>query len=119
VLQAKPKWAFGDKGREGCPPGADVELALELRSVKAVKTIDPDHVGAVTKTIWRDGAAYHTPNDFAAVTVSWEGTLPDGTKFDEARPRPVCRTSPLLRVTASAAAVTASRLGAGGQGCGA
>ena len=85
--QAKAKWAFGDEGRAGCPPGSDVDLRLELKRVKAVKTIDPDHTGAITKTIVRDGAAYHTPNDYATATVSWEGKLADGTQFDAVRAR--------------------------------
>lgn len=84
-LQAAARWAFGDEGRDGCPPGAAVEIDLALRKVKAVKTIDPDHEGKVTKTILRDGAAYHTPNAFATVRVSWTAALADGTQFDEVR----------------------------------
>jgi hypothetical protein len=82
-VQAKSKWAFGVEGRDGCPPDSDVDLTLKLLQVKAVKMIDPDHKGSIVKTILKDGAAYHSPNDFAAVTVSWTGFLHDGTQFDQ------------------------------------
>ena len=85
-MQAGPKYAFGDEGREGCPPGSKVELSIELLQVKAVKTIDPDHEGHVMKTILKDGAAHQTPNDTAEVCVSWTGKLADGTEFDKVRP---------------------------------
>jgi FKBP-type peptidyl-prolyl cis-trans isomerase len=83
LLQAAPKYAFGDKGREGCPSGSAVELELELQQVKTVKAIDPDHKGHVMKTILKDGAAYHTPNDMSEICVSWTGKLTDGTVFDK------------------------------------
>jgi hypothetical protein len=82
-VQAHAKWAFGDKGCEGCPPDSRVTITLSLEAVKSVKFIDPDHKGEIVKTILHNGAAYHTPNNYAAVTVSWTATLQDGTKFDE------------------------------------
>lgn len=82
-LQAGPKYAFGDVGREGCPPGSSVELSIELLQVKAVKTIDPDHQGLLIKTILKDGVAHQCPNDSSEVTVSWTGKLADGTEFDK------------------------------------
>ena len=91
-VQAGPRWAFGDEGREGVPAGATVELTIELLRVKTVKSIDPDHTGAVSKTILVDGAAYHTPNDYAAVTVSWTAALADGTQFDEVIARSATRS---------------------------
>jgi hypothetical protein len=86
LVQARPKWAFGDKGCKGCPPGSSVTITLSLNAVKAVKFVDPDHTGDIVKTILRDGAGYHTPNNFASSTVSWTGTLQNGTKFDEVWP---------------------------------
>lgn len=53
--------------------------------MKAVKTVDPDHLGLITKVIEKDGAAYNTPNDYAEVLVSWEGFLADDTQFDQVR----------------------------------
>lgn len=82
-LTVAPRYAFGDAGREGCPPGATIEVHLKLVAVKTVKTIDPDHTGAITKTILQDGKAYSQPNDEATVTVSWTGKLADGTVFDK------------------------------------
>lgn len=84
-MQAGPQYAFGDEGREGCPPGSKVDMTIELLQVKAVKTIDPDHEGHVIKTILKDGAAHNTPNDSAEVCVSWTGKLADGTEFDKVR----------------------------------
>ena len=85
VVQAGPKYAFGDEGREGCPPGSKVDMVIELLHLKAVKTIDPDHEGLVVKTILKDGAAHQCPNDSAEVCVSWTGKLADGTEFDKVR----------------------------------
>eukprot|EP00892_Ulva_mutabilis_P008035 jgi/Ulvmu1/5603/UM023_0140.1 len=82
-LKVGPQYGFGDAGREGVPAGASLELELELLKVKAVKTVDPDHLGHISKIIEKDGAAYNTPNDYAEVLVSWEGFLSDGTQFDQ------------------------------------
>jgi len=67
------------------PPESALEIEIELLKVKAVKTVDPDHLGLITKVIEKDGAAYNTPNDYADVVVSWEGFLADGTQFDQVR----------------------------------
>lgn len=67
------------------PPASALEIEIELLKVKAVKTVDPDHLGLITKVIEKDGAAYNTPNDYAEVVVSWEGFLADGKQFDQVR----------------------------------
>lgn len=84
-MQVGPKYGFGDVGHDGVPPGSSLEVLIELLKVKAVKTVDPDHLGLITKIIEKDGAAYNTPNDYSEVLVSWDGFLADDTKFDQVR----------------------------------
>ena len=95
MVQAGPKYAFGDEGREGCPPGSKVDMVIELVQVKAVKSIDPDHEGHVFKTILKDGEAHQCPNDSAEVCVSWTGKLANGTEFDKVRCRRLWRRVPV------------------------
>ncbi|CAN6462675.1 unnamed protein product [Victoria cruziana] len=85
LLNVKPQYAFGEKGRsaagvEGAvPPSAILHIELELVSWKTVTEVTDDK--KVLKKILKEGEGYERPNEGAVVKVKLTGKLSDGTVF--------------------------------------
>uniref|UniRef100_A0A5B7AJZ2 peptidylprolyl isomerase n=1 Tax=Davidia involucrata TaxID=16924 RepID=A0A5B7AJZ2_DAVIN len=85
LLQVKPQYGFGEKGKaasgdEGAvPPNATLQVTLELVSWKTVSEVTDDK--KVTKKILKEGEGYERPNEGAIVKLKLIGKLQDGTVF--------------------------------------
>ncbi|KAL8259995.1 hypothetical protein R6Q59_027948 [Mikania micrantha] len=86
LLNVKPQYAFGEKGREPesnnecvVPPNNSLQITLELVSWKTVSEVTTDN--KVSKKILKEGEGYDRPNDGAVVQVKLVGKLQDGTVF--------------------------------------
>ncbi|XP_071721518.1 peptidyl-prolyl cis-trans isomerase FKBP62-like [Rutidosis leptorrhynchoides] len=85
VLAVKPKYGFGEKGKQasgnevGVPPNATLQITLELVSWITVINVTSDK--KVVKKILKEGEGYEHPNEGAVVQVKLVGKLQDGTIF--------------------------------------
>ncbi|XP_039125187.1 70 kDa peptidyl-prolyl isomerase-like isoform X1 [Dioscorea cayenensis subsp. rotundata] len=85
LLTVKPQYGFGEKGRpasgdEGAvPPGATLNIDLELVSWKTVTEVGDDK--KILKKVLKEGEGYEHPNEGAVVRVKLVGKLADGTVF--------------------------------------
>ncbi|XP_042515821.1 peptidyl-prolyl cis-trans isomerase FKBP62-like isoform X2 [Macadamia integrifolia] len=85
LLEVKPQYAFGEKGKlaygeeYAVPPNANLQITLELVSWKTVKEVTDDR--KVLKKILKEGEGYERPNDGTLVKVKLIGKLQDGTVF--------------------------------------
>ncbi|XP_044503341.1 peptidyl-prolyl cis-trans isomerase FKBP62-like isoform X2 [Mangifera indica] len=85
LLTVKPQYGFGEKGKpasgnEGAvPPNSNLQIALELVSLKTVSEVTEDK--KVIKKILKEGEGYERPNEGSVVKVKLIGKLQDGTVF--------------------------------------
>ncbi|KAA8550570.1 hypothetical protein F0562_002254 [Nyssa sinensis] len=85
LLQVKPQYGFGEKGKpvsgdEGAvPPNATLHITLELVSWKTVSEVTSDK--KVIKKILKEAEGYERPNEGAIVKLKLIGKLQDGTVF--------------------------------------
>ncbi|KAJ7570465.1 hypothetical protein O6H91_01G120900 [Diphasiastrum complanatum] len=86
ILDVKPKYGFGELGREGygeegaVPPNASLVIDLELISWKTVEEITTDK--KVMKKILNQGEGYEKPNDGSVAKIKYEAKTGDGTLFE-------------------------------------
>ncbi|KAJ7557778.1 hypothetical protein O6H91_04G009500 [Diphasiastrum complanatum] len=86
ILDVKPKYGFGEQGRESSgeegavPPNASLFIDLELISWKKVEEVTADK--KVIKKVLSEGEGYEKPNDGSAVKIKYEAKTEDGTLFE-------------------------------------
>ncbi|OAY51239.1 peptidyl-prolyl cis-trans isomerase FKBP62 [Manihot esculenta] len=84
-LTVKPKYGFGENGRQALgdegavPPNATLEIMLEVVSWKSVTDVTKDK--KVLKKTLKEGEGYERPKDGTTVQVKLIGKLHDGTIF--------------------------------------
>lgn len=76
---------YGDAGLPPhCPPGAKLEVDLELLSFTRVEEVTEEGGGVMRKIVSEvKGAKSKMPNEGAKVVVNFTATLADGTIFDK------------------------------------
>lgn len=80
-LVVSPSHGFGEGGDGSkVPSNATLEITMTLVSWKKVENVEGTDV---VKKILKESSDWQRPNSGATVTVSYRGTLPDGTVFDE------------------------------------